>query len=166
MSEEPVNTKPDGRKYDVGDKVDFTDDDGKVVPGVVHAVRYQLGHYEWLQAERPDMHSPEGPDNQPIPGTGRRVLIKGTEDERHSFEYIMVHEHQHKAWWDHENSNQAKIASHKNNVAIHRKKHKDLSDKEYEEKFLELPDHPISPVVDVNHPPLKQHLRIYEEDKA
>ena len=52
----------DGRVYDVGDKVTFTNDDDEVVPGIIHGVRYQTDE-------------------------------KGN---RHSFEYIVVHEDEHR----------------------------------------------------------------------
>lgn len=106
----PDPAKPsDGRKYHVGDKVNFTDDNGKQAPGIVHAVIYKSGRHELVGAQRPDMGKPEGPDNQPIPGTGEMQLVKGTENERHSFQYIMVHQAEHKAWHDTEESNNRHI---------------------------------------------------------
>lgn len=99
----------DGRKYHIGDKVEFINDQDKKVPGIVHAVTYQQGRYEIVGAQRPDMHIPEGPDNKSIPGTGNLEIVKGTENERHSFEYIMVHEDEHKAWWNIEKANQKHI---------------------------------------------------------
>jgi len=159
MSEATGNERTnDGRKYEVGDRVDFTDDSGKIVPGVVHAVRYQEGRYELAGEHRPDMFSPEGPDNLPIPGTGHMVLIAGTENERHSFEYIMVHEAEHTAWWAVENANKAKLKPHHEAMKIYNKKIQDLPDEEI--KKVEIPIHPLLE----NQPPLKQHIRIFEED--
>lgn len=156
MNQENVK---DGRKYQIGEAVDFTDDSGKVVPGIVHAVRYQQGRYELVGAHRPDMHRPEGPDNMPIPGTGQMELVSGTENERHSFEYIMVHKHEHEAWHKVEASNQKKLKTHNDNIkrlkgSVHPK------DPYHVENFKDLP--PMQPTE--GHPPLKQHVRVYEED--
>lgn len=146
--------KPDdGRKYHIGDKVDFTDDSGKVVPGVVHGVSYQTGRYEWVGAQRPDMHKPESPDNLPIPGTGYQELVKGTENERHSFQYIMVPAHEHKNWWDIENRNQSKIAKHKLELEAHFKIPE-------EKRSVHLPPHPQLEEL----PQMTQHIRVFEED--
>jgi hypothetical protein len=105
----------DGRQYHIGDKVVFTDDEGKQAPGVVHGVRYKQGRYELVGFDREDNYD----ENSPIvPGTGRMELVKGTEDERHSFEYIIVHEHEHKA--------------HHNQIAINKKAIKEKDWSKYE----------------------------------
>lgn len=105
----------DGRKYDVGDKVEFTDDDGNQVPGVIHGVRYQK-----------DEH--------------------GT---HHSFEYIVVHEKHHRAWWDIVGRNDERIAAYKKAA----EKHNPKSNKPHPElEELEAV------------PPMPQYVRVFEED--
>jgi hypothetical protein len=107
----------DGRKYDIGDKVTFTSDEGKQVPGVVHGVRYQAGRWELVGADHEIPHDPTSPV---VPGTGHMEVIKGTENEHHDFEYIIVHEHEHKAWWETEKANKKHIENkHHHKVEAH-----------------------------------------------
>lgn len=153
MKDEPVN---DGRKYQVGEEVDFTDDNGKIVPGVVHGVRYQAGRYELVGEQH---QVPNDPSSPVVPGTGEQRLIPGTENQHHSFEYIMVHKHQHEAWHKIEKANQVKIKRYHENIKKFRGS-VDKNDPDHLKNFEKMPGHePVEP-----HPELKQHIRVFEED--
>lgn len=104
----------DGRKYNVGDKVDFNDTSGKTIKGIVHGVRYQTGRYELVGAVNEKADDPSSPV---VAGTGTLELIKGTEHEHYSFEYIVVSEDEHKKW--HEvNKNNEKHVKAKNHHLV------------------------------------------------
>lgn len=137
----------DGRKYHVGDKVEFKDDDGNISNGIVHGVSYQQGRYELAGADYVD--------DEPVVGTGRMELIKGTENERHSFQYIIVHEHEHKKWHEvNKNNEQIMKRNEERNKRNQAKIEKNPG------KDHELEEHEI--ISDL--PPLKQHVREWTDD--